>query len=36
MSAHAQAMIEYRGGEMSTEKIVLRNLWTEVVDRRRK
>ena len=33
--AHAQAMNEYRDGEMSTE-VVDRNLWTEIVDRRRK
>ena len=36
MRAHAQAMNEYRGGEMSTEVVVDRNLWTEIVDRRRK
>ena len=29
-------MNEYRGGEMSMEVVVDRNLWTEVVDRRRK
>ena len=36
MRAHVQAMNEYRGGEMSTEVVVDRNLWTEIVDRRRK
>ena len=36
MHAHAQAMNEYRGDEMSTEVVVDRNLWTEIVDRRRK
>ena len=35
-SSHAQAMNEYRGGEMSTEVVVDRNLWTEIVNRRRK
>ena len=35
MRAHAQAMNEYCGGEMSTEVVVDGNLWTEVVDRRR-
>ena len=30
MRAHAQAMNEYRRGEMSTEVIVDGNLWTEV------
>ena len=34
MRAHAQAMNEYRGGEMSTEVVVDRNFWTEIVDRR--
>ena len=34
--AHAQAMNEYRGGEMSTEEVEERNLWTEIVDDRRK
>ena len=34
--AHAQAMNEYCGGEMSTEVIVDQNLWSEIVDRRRK
>ena len=34
MRAHAQAMNEYRGGEMSAEVVVDRNLWTEIVDRR--
>ena len=34
--AHSQVMNEYRGGEMSTEVVVDRNLWTEIVDRRRK
>ena len=34
--AHAQAMSEYRGGKISTEVVVDRNLWTEIVDRRRK
>ena len=33
---YAQAMNEYRGGEMSTEVVVDQNLWTEIVDRRRK
>ena len=28
--AHAPAMNEYRGDEMSTEVVVDRNLWTEV------
>ena len=36
MRAHAQAMNEYRGDEMSTEVVVDQNLWTEIVDRRRK
>ena len=36
MRAHAQAMNEYRGGEMSTDVVVDRNLWTEIVDGRRK
>ena len=36
MRAHAQAMNEYRGSEMSMEVIVDRNLWTEIVDRWRK
>ena len=36
MRAHAQAMNEYRGVEMSTEVVVDGNLWTEIVDRRRK
>ena len=36
MRAHAQAMNEYREGEMSTEVVVDRNLRTEIVDRRRK
>ena len=36
MHMHAQAMNEYRGGEMSTEVVVDRNLWTEIVDRRQK
>ena len=36
MRTHAQAMNEYRGGETSTEVFVERNLWTEIVDRRRK
>ena len=34
--AHAQAMNEYCGAEMSTDVVVDRNLWTEVVDRRKK
>ena len=36
MRANAEAMKEYRVREMSTEVIVDRNLWTEIVDRRRK
>ena len=36
MRAHAQAMNEYRGGEMSTEMVVEQNLWTKNVDPRRK
>ena len=32
MRAHAQAMNEYRRGEMSTEVVVDGNLWTETVD----
>ena len=36
MHAHAQAMNEYCGGEISTEVIVDQNLWTEIVDLRRK
>ena len=36
MRAHAQVMNEYCGDEMSTEVVVERNLWTEIVDRRRK
>ena len=36
MRAHAQAMNEYREGEMSAEVVLDRNLWTEIVDRRRK
>ena len=36
MCAHAQAMNEYRVGEMSTEVVVDGDLWTEMVDRRRK
>ena len=35
MRAHTQAVNEYRGGEMSTE-VVDGNLWTEIVDCRRK
>ena len=31
MRAHAQAMNEYGGGEMSTEVVVDGNLWTEIV-----
>ena len=31
-----QAMNEYGGGEMSMEVVVDQNLWTEIVDRRRK
>ena len=34
MRARAQAMNEYRGGEMLTEVVVDRNLWMEIVDRR--
>mgnify|MGYP001795671925 CR=1 FL=1 len=30
MRAHAQAVNEYRGGEMSTEVVVDRILWTEI------
>ena len=30
MCVHVQAMNEYRGGEMSTEVVVDRNLWTEL------
>ena len=33
---HAQAVNEYRGGEMLTEVVVEQNLCTEIVDRRRK
>ena len=36
MRAHAQAMNKYRGGEITTEVFEDRNLWTEIVDRRRK
>ena len=36
MRVHAQAMNEYCGGEMSTEVVVDQNLWTEIVDRKRK
>ena len=36
MRAHAQEMNEYLRGEMSTEVVVDRNLWTEILDRRRK
>ena len=36
MYTHAQAMNEYRGGEVSREVVVDRNLWREIVDRRRK
>ena len=36
MCAHAQAMNEYRRGEMLTEVVADRNLWTEMVDRGRK
>ena len=36
MRAHAQAMNKYGGGEISTEVVVDRNLWTEIVGRRRK
>ena len=37
MRAHAQTMNEYRRGEVSTEVVAIvdRNLWTEIVDRRR-
>ena len=35
MRAHAKAMNEYRGGEMSTKVVVDRNLWTKIVDGRR-
>ena len=34
--AHGQAVNKYRGGEMSMEVVVERNLWTENVDHRRK
>ena len=30
MRAHAQAMSEYRVGEMSTDVVVDRTLWTEI------
>ena len=33
MPAHAQAINEYRGGEMSTEVVVDGNLWREIVER---
>ena len=33
MGAHAQAMNECPGGEMSTEVVVDLNLWMEIVDR---
>ena len=36
MRAHVQAMNEYRGSEIWTEVVVDRNLWTEIIDRRRK
>ena len=36
MRAHSPAINEYRGGETSTEVVVDRNLWMEIVDRRRK
>ena len=36
MRAHAQAMNKYGGDEMSREVVADRNLWTEIVDRRRK
>ena len=37
MRVHTQAMNEYQGGEMSTEVVVDRNVWTtEIVDHRRK
>ena len=36
MRTHAKAINEYCGGEMSTEAVVDRNLWTEIVDLRRK
>ena len=36
MHMHAQAMNEYRGGEMLTEVVVDQNLWTEIVDHRLK
>ena len=29
--AHAQAMNEYRGGEISTEVVVDQNLWTKLL-----
>ena len=35
MHEQAQVMNEYRGGEMLTEVVVDRNLWMEIVDRRR-
>ena len=36
MRAHAQAMNEYRGGEILTKVFVDRTLWMEIFDRRRK
>ena len=36
MRMHAQAMNEYRGGEMLMKVVIEWNLWTEVVDCRRK
>ena len=36
MRMHVQAMNEYRGGEMSMEVVVDRNLWMEIVDCRQK
>ena len=36
MHVHVQAMNEYRGGEILTEVVVDQDLWTEIVDRRRK
>ena len=36
MHAHVQATNEYRGDEMLTEVVVDGNLWTEIVDCRRK
>ena len=36
MRTHAHAMNDYRWGEMSTEVVVDQNLWTEIVDRKRK